>query len=389
MAKRLRIALLIESSRAYGRDLLCGIAAYARTYGPWTFIHQERSIDDPIPRGLMQWKPDGLIVRIVDAKIGRQIHRLGLPTVDLLHENQDMDIPRVIPNQKMLVELAIDHLLHRRLRHLAYVGYCGVKFSQDRREYFLQYLEKKTCPGYIFEDGGPQDAMGLAVTERKSLRQSRKLASWIRALPKPVGVLACNDMRAYQVLVACAEYGIAVPDAVSIIGVDNDPVLCELSDPPLSSVDPNAKKIGYMGAEVLRGMIEGRSFPHETQVDPAGVVSRRSTEILAIPDQDFADVLHYIREHACAGLTVDALIEHTTISRSTLERWFMKHRGHSPSAEITQVKVKRVKELLATSNLVLGEISQLSGFSHPETMFRIFKKYTIQTPGEYRKTMHT
>jgi LacI family transcriptional regulator len=214
MGKRLRIALLIESSRAYGRDLLCGIAAYARTYGPWTFIHQERSLEDPIPRGLMQWKPDGLIVRIAEAKIGRQIHRMGLPTVDLLHEFQDMDIPRVIPNQKMLVEMAIDHLLHRRLRHLAYVGYCDVKFSQDRREYFLQYLENKKCPGYMLEDGGPQDAMGLAVTERKSLRQSRKLATWIRALPKPVGILACNDMRAYQVLVACAECGIAVPDAV-------------------------------------------------------------------------------------------------------------------------------------------------------------------------------
>ncbi|HEY4761290.1 MAG TPA: DNA-binding transcriptional regulator [Thermoguttaceae bacterium] len=389
MAKRLRIALLIESSRAFGRDLLCGIAAYAKTYGPWTFIHQERSINDPIPLGLMQWKPDGLIVRIVDSKIGRQIRRLGIPTVDLLRENPEMGFPRVYPNQEKLVVLAVDHLLHRRLRHLAYVGYCGVKFSEDRRELFLNYLETKKYTGYIYEDGGPQDAIGLAVTQRKSLRQSRKLAAWIRGLPKPVGIFACNDMRAYQVLVACAEYGIAVPDAVSIIGVDNDPVLCELSNPPLSSIDPNTKKIGYKGAAMLKELIEGRFVPDEILVDPAGVISRHSTEILAVPDADFAEVVRYIREHACGGLTMEALIEHAGISRSTLERWFAKNLGHSPSAEITRVKVERVKELLAISNLALDEIARLVGFTHLETMFRVFKKFTGQTPGEYRKTMRT
>jgi LacI family transcriptional regulator len=387
MANRLRIALLIESSRAYGRDLLSGIAAYARTFGPWTFIQQERSIDDPIPMGMMNWKPDGLMVRIVNAKIGRQIRRIGIPTVDLLHENLELKFPRVIPNQEKLVQLAIDHLMHRRLRHLAYIGYCGVNFSEDRRELFLSYLKEKNYTGQVFEDGGHEDAIGLAVSEHKSLRQSRKLGEWLRKLPKPVGVLACNDMRAYQALVACAECGIPVPDAVSVIGVDNDPVICELSNPPLSSVDPNAKQIGYKAAALLQKMIEGQSVPLEIQVDPAGVVSRQSTEILAVPDSDFADIVRYIREHACGGLTIEALTEHTMISRSTLDRWFVKNIGHSPSMEITRVKIERIKELLRMSNLGLKEIGQIAGFDHLETLFRVFKKFTGQTPGEYRKTL--
>ena len=333
MTKRLRVALLIESSRAYGRDVLCGIAAYARTYGPWTFFHDERASDNPIPRGLTQWKPDGMIVRIGNPKNGRQIQRLGIPTVDLLHEHVYPEIPRVIPNQESLVRLAIDHLLHRRLRHLAYVGYCGVGFSRDRREFFLEYLAAKNYKGYVFEDWSSREVLGISTTGRKSLQESRNLAAWIKDLPKPLGVVACNDTRAYQVLVACAEYGIAVPDSVSIIGVDNDPVLCELSNPTLSSVDPNAKKSGYDGAALLQRMIEGKPVPDRVLIEPAGVVSRRSTEVLAIPDEDFAGVLSYIREHACGGLTVEALIEHTNISRSTLERWFAKHLGHSPSTK--------------------------------------------------------
>ncbi len=186
---------------------------------------------------------------------------------------------------------------------------------------------------------------------------------------------------------ACAENGIPVPDAVSIIGVDNDPVLCELSDPPLSSVDPNARKIGYKGAALLSDIINGHPTPRTVLIEPAGVVSRQSTEILAIPDEDFAQVVRYLREHACGGLTVEALTEHAMISRSTLERWFEKNLGHSPAAEITRVRIERVKELLSISNLALGEIARLAGFTHLETLFRIFKKFTGQTPGEYRKAL--
>jgi LacI family transcriptional regulator len=159
-----------------------------------------------------------------------------------------------------------------------------------------------------------------------------------------------------------------------------------LCDPPLSSVDNNAQRVGYEAAALLDRMMRRRGpVPKMTLVEPAGVVARRSTDVLAIAEREVAEVVRHVRDHACAGLTPARLAQHSAVSRSTLERWFAQHLGRSVYDEICRVRLDRVKELLMTSDLPLGEIARRSGFAYAETMQRVFKSAVGQTPGRYRK----
>jgi LacI family transcriptional regulator len=385
MKKQLRVVLLIESSRAFGRGLLAGIAAYSMTHGPWTFYHEERSIDDPIPHGLKRWAPDGCIGRIWPT-LESQVRRLGVATVNVLGESAFPKIPNLAPNDALVSKVAAEHLVNRGLRQFAFCGFRNLRFSELRKQAFCDDLRARGYPVSVFEDGGPSRPVGLVAFEQKWLHQLRRMATWLRELPKPVGLMACNDVRAYQVSNACREAGLEVPDQVAIIGVDNDPTLCELATPPLTSIDPNAAKVGYEAAALLHRLIESNGPPpREVLIEPTGIVSRRSSDVLAIHDRDVVEAVRCVRDRACQGFTVEDLVEHTAVSRSTLDRWFARYLGHSVSDEITRVRIERIKELLATTNLVVEEVSRLAGFSHPETMYRLFKESCAQTPSDFRR----
>jgi LacI family transcriptional regulator len=384
--RRLRIALLIESSRSYGRNLLYGIAEYARIYGPWTFYYRERSIDDPLPPGLRRWRPDGIITHIVDPRICRRVHRMNVSTVELYRNHHYPELPKVLSDHEATMHLAVEHLLLRGIRQFAYAGFRNAPFSNQRREAVVAYLAEKGYSLSVFEDSNPKQSIGLALNEDWASWHTVELAKWLHGLPKPVGLICCNDMRAYQVLEVCGESGIRVPDHVAVIGVDNDPLLCQLSTPPLTSIDPNSRKIGYEAARVLHQLIEGsKLIPPVTLVAPAEVVSRRSTDVLAIANQDVIDAVRYIREHACEQINVEVLCNRAAVSRRTMERWFDEHLGHSPSMEVLRVRLDRVKELLRTTDLPLEEIANLAGFTYVKSLYRVFNAAFNQTPGEYRK----
>jgi LacI family transcriptional regulator len=387
----LRVALLIESSRGYGRKLLQGIATYARARGPWVFLHEERDLGAPLPSNLAQWNPDGIIGRLAGDRLIRQVRKLGLPTVDLYHEDDTKDIPGIAACQPSLIRLAIDHFLVRGFKHFAYCGFPGVLFSDLRSENFQVSLDAQGLHADVFAFGQNPPQGGLADVEAYAARRGGELARWLKALPKPVALLACNDMRGQQIVTACAEAGIAVPDEVAVLGIDNDDVQCELANPPLSSIDPNVEQIGYEAAALLDRMIAGDPPPSaRVLVEPCGVVTRRSTDVLAIANRDVAEAIRFVRERASSpGLKIEDLLTRLNLSRATLNRWFRKWLGRSPSAEITRVRLGRVQDLLATTALPLEEIAQRSGFQHVESMCRMVKRVTGQTPGELRRQTHS
>lgn len=404
MPQPFRVALLIESSRGFGRNVLAGIAAYARAFGPWIFYHEERALADPMPAQLRLWRPQGLIARIENQSLARCVRRLGVPTVNLSGERSLPGIPTVVTDDEAIVRAAVEHLQKRRLEHFAYCGFRRVAFSDIRCGHFVQQLAAAGHSAALFDGPSPSLRTGprsypvrsklgsenLAAVERDAILHSDALGTWLRALPKPVGLMACNDMRAYQVLSVCREQGIRVPEEVALIGVDNDPVQCELCDPPLSSVDSNAQRLGYEAAALLDRLLQrDTTLPPLTLVPPVGVVARRSTDLLAVADREVIQAVQYLREHACQGLTPTQLVRHTALSRSTLERWFAEHLGHTVHEELCRVRVDRVKDLLVASDLPLAEIAERTGFAHSETMQRLFKKTVGQTPGQYRAERRT
>ncbi|MBN2579147.1 MAG: DNA-binding transcriptional regulator [Pirellulales bacterium] len=384
--KRRRVALLIESSRAYGRDLLRGIAAYARAHGPWSFFHQERAVRDPAPVRLSDWRADAVIARIETSSHIKQVRRLGVPVVDVFGLHRLAGIPSVELDQRKVVRLAAEHLRERNLPNFAYCGFPGVFFSDARARLFANLLAKEGHEVHVYQAPPHRAGTHLSVVEMQSLQQAGHLASWLKSLPKPIGLMACNDMRALQVLEVCGELGIAVPEEVAVIGVDNDTVQCELCDPPLSSVDPGAQRVGYEAAALLDRMLAGRP-PRKNPllIEPAAVVTRQSTAVLAVTDPCVESALRFIREHSHKPIDTADVLRCVGVSRSTLERRFIGALGRSPSAELARARLERVKELLQHTDLSLRAVADRTGFDHVESMCRLFKRHMDQTPGAYRR----
>ncbi|HEY7326918.1 MAG TPA: DNA-binding transcriptional regulator [Gemmataceae bacterium] len=386
MNKRPRIAVLVESTRAYGRGLLAGIASYVRQHESWTIYWQERALRDPPPRWLRGWDGHGVIARIATHELARALRALELPIVDLYGWLPNGDWPCVRTDNERVARLAADHLLERGFRHIAYCGFKGVNYSEERLPLFQQCISDAGLRCHVYQYTRFPPSADLAAREQQGVLYRNDLACWLAGLPKPVGILACNDICGQQVLSACRELDLLVPDQVAVLGVDNDDVLCNLSDPPLSSVDVNCTRIGFEAAAMLSRMLRGRAAPRRTVlVEPRGIVARRSTDVLAIEDAEIAEVVRMIRARACNGLTVAELLRSCSLSASSLERRFTRLLGRSPKAEIVRVRLQHVVELLAEPELSLSAIAAQSGFKHPEYLSAVFKKCFGMSPGQYRR----
>ena len=383
---RPRVALLIESSRAYGRGLLYGIADYVKTYGPWSIFYHERVVGDTAPHQLRDWGLDGMIIRIENRQLIDTVRKMKIPTVDLFGRHKLKGVPSMMHDPRSTGRLAAEHLLDRGFTRFGYCGLAGVHFSGLRQKHFEERLAEAGYKPSVFIAGTDnKNQVDVAHTELSNLAKSRELMQWLHELPKPVGVMACNDPMGQQLLTACGECDFAVPEEIAVIGVDNDELVCELCDPPLSSVQPNNRKTGFDAAAMLDRMMQGKEVSDEKIfVRSLGIVTRQSTDVMAIEDVDTATAVQYIREHACEGISVDDVIKHVLLSRSTLERRFLQYLGRTPYAEITRVRMDRIKYLLESTDLPLRGIADLTGFQHIERMCTLFKTHEGIAPGQYR-----
>ena len=212
------------------------------------------------------------------------------------------------------------------------------------------------------------------------------MIEWLESLPKPCGVFCACDVYGVQVTNACRSRGIAVPTQVAVLGVDNDPVICSVSFPPLSSVDLNSKKVGYEAAALLDRMMAGKQPPKRTIfVEPEHVITRESTDIIAVDDADVAQAIRLIREHACRGLRVKDVAETLGLSRRALQQRFQRCLHRTPKEELMQVQIDRAKMLLSQTDLSVEQISRRCGFTTFEYFVRAFRRKTGTTPRIYRK----
>jgi LacI family transcriptional regulator len=331
--------------------------------------------DDP-PPWLADWDGDGIIARIETPRIARAVVKSGLPCVDLSAARLVSSLPWVETDDAEIARLAAEHLLERGFKHFGYCGDSRFNWSVWREGHFSEQLRKAGHHCHTFS-GNP------ALTDLDA--QSRELSDWLRTLPKPVGIMACYDRRGQQVLDACRNATLAVPDEVAVVGVDNDELLCELAAPPLSSVIPNTHRTGYEAAALLDRMMEGKKVAAKSHlIAPLGVAARQSTDVLAIDDREVAGAVRFIREHACEGLNVADLMRVVSLSRRVLEQRFQRLLSRTPHEEILHVKLNRVQRLLAETDLPLYLIAERTGFEHVEYLSVVFKRELGKTPRQFR-----
>jgi LacI family transcriptional regulator len=383
--KRPRVALLVESSRGYGRGILWGIAKFVREHDPWSIFFQDLNLCDDTPGWLKHWRGEGIISRLENRDVVSVIRRLKLPAVYLRHVSPAAGGPSILADNPAISQLCFEHLKERGFRDFAFCGFNGADYSDERRDAFAASVTAAGWQCHVYSEGRGAAKGDTAQYEGLGLKDGGSVANWIKKLPKPIGLMACNDMRGQQVLDACRATGLASPEDIAVIGVDNDDVLCNLSEPPLSSVVPNAERVGYEAAALLSRMMAGfKPDPVETFVEPSGIVTRRSTDVLAIEDRQIAAAARFIREHACQSIDVSDVLRAVPMSRSTLDRRFMKILGRSPKDEILRIRLNRVKQLLAETDFPLALIAEKVGLDHVEHLSRIFKTRLKMTPSEFK-----
>ena len=373
-----KIALLIETSKAYGRGLLRSISHYAHLHDHWSVYVEERGLDDPIPHWLKPTEFDGVILRARERTMMEEVLDLGITTI-CLGEDNPPNAHTVASDDALSAVMAADHLLERNFRHFGYVGIEGYIWSDIRRENFALRIRET---GYDLKILEPCKKT-LHVPRWDQV--SHTLANWIKQLPKPIGIMCCYDVMARLVIDVCRDIQIPVPEEVAVIGVDNDQVLCEVCQPRLSSVALDTWGIGYEAATKLDRLMSGEDISEHVMVPPRGIITRGSTDTLAIEDRHVATALAFIRRRACKGIEAGDVVQQIHLSRRTLERRFREQVGQSLLGAIHQVRLDRVKQFLNETNLKLDAIAYHCGFSHTPYMAAQFKKHFGMTPGTYRK----
>ena len=373
-----KVALLVETSNAYARDMLAGIEDYIRAHGPWSVYLGEQGRGDAVPRWFARWQGDGIIARVENERIAAALAGIGLPVVDLSFAHLLSTAPTFTTDNPAIGRLALQHFTERGFQHFAYCGRSEFVWSVDRGECFAREVRAAGFRCDVFEPPRMAGADADAETDA--------IAEWLTALPQPLAVLACYDLRGQQVLDAARRAGFAVPEQTAVLSVDNDELLCALSPPPLSSIILHGRRAGWLAAEALARLMAGKKVPPEVhRIPPIGVATRQSTDTLAVADPQLARALRFIRERACDGIAVTDILRHAPMARRSLEHRMRATIGRSPNEEILRVKLARARRLLAATDLSLSEVAGRCGFRHTEYLSVAFKRQFGIPPGQYRR----
>ncbi|MGD9636297.1 MAG: substrate-binding domain-containing protein [Pirellulales bacterium] len=379
-----RVALLIETSRGYGRAMLRGIVRFARLHGPWSFYITPGDFEQALPK-MSQWGGAGIIARVETVEVARAILAADVPTVLVGVEARIMDrVPKlaelceISSDSEGAARMAADHLLSRGFENFAYVGLWERGWSERRQAAFCAAIRSASFEPIIYPLPKSQKQRGW------ELEQS-SLAEWIQSLPKPVAIMACNDDRGRGVLEACRFAGVRVPEEVAVIGIDDDDLFCELADPPLSSVALNAEHGGYRVAHLLDQLIRGKvEPPQKLIVEPTHVVARRSTEIKAIGDREVGGAMDFIHRNRARNFTVSDVAAEIGVSRRNLEVKFRRSTGRTILAEIQRIRLDHAKRMLRDTDIPIPQIAAASGYSSASYLTQVFRKELGITPARYR-----
>jgi LacI family transcriptional regulator len=387
-----RVAVLLDASSSVKRDFVLGISRYARLKGPWN-LHVGSCWPEELVPKIKSWGAHGVISAIHDSRACEALLAASIPTVAVCSKDESCSSISGLSQlsyvsldaAESVANLTVEHFLERQFRHFAFVGYRGVAWSELRQEAFRKGLQQHGFVLHAFERPTLPSSEGWQQDCRPWQPDQTALTDWLRNLPRPVAVLAANDERACMVLDCCRSVGLKVPEQVAVLGVDNDEMFCNMSDPPLSSIVLGAHHAGFRAAAMLHEMIQGRDRSSRQLVAEAiCLVTRRSTDVVAVNDSDVAAALRFIREKYASPITVDEVADSVLLSRRTLEKRFRNILGKTVLDDIHAVRIEHAKRLLLETKEPIQTVARLSGFGTAEYFIRFFRQRHGMPPGQFR-----
>lgn len=376
--RRLLVGVAVDAINKYGRQIIQGIHQYANVRREW-LLHEVIRVSE---LNVRNWpKCEGAIFAGITPALTYKLARKTRAAMSCSSTVDPAVIPVVCADNAAIGRLAAEHLAERGLQHFAYYGPRDSTGFQ-RLTGFRSKLEAlnfrcEVCPGRLISK------------QMWDYRHWPVLLAWIHSLPKPVGILTRDDSLGHTLAAACLNGGVMVPDQVAIVAVNNDEVFCDGAWPPLSSVEVDFSRIGYLAASQLDVLLKGRTIPPADRhllVSPTNVVARLSTDIHLVDDPDLAMAIAYIREHGRTGCSVSDILNVVPVSRSWLERKFQEKLGRTPHDEIMRVRMEHARRLLMETDEPIVRVSERCGFHVVQNFNRTFTQRVGLSPFAFRRS---
>ena len=375
-----RIALLLDRGLSFVRGAIQGVRVYAADKPNWVLRDGPPRLN--LVSHVRDWRPHGIIAGLVLERVARELARMGTPLVDTAYTLPGLDVPTVDVNHTAVGRLGAEYLLERKFGHFGFFGSESATYSRMRESAFRERLAEagltvSSCYTEYLAD------LATAALWKKSAQKTRR---WLRQLAKPAAIFCCEDAPARYLADVCTQIGLKVPEDVALLGAGNDELECGLTPPVLSSIAVPSQRIGYEAAALLDRLMSGAARPQEPLLlPPLHVVTRHSTDIMAIEDSTVQAALQYIRQHAEENMSVANLAHDIAVGRRLLERRFRSILGRSVLEEIHRVRTERAKELLTDTHLPITIVAAQSGFPNTRRLDVVFTRLTGLSPTAYRR----
>ena len=377
-----KILLLTDFSSGYSRNLLKGIVRYSKEVGNWSFqrmplYYRMLYGENGVVEWAKKWQADAIIAQLSDVNI-ELLNDLNIPIIVQNYRDRNKAVSNLTGDYFNTGVMAAKFFLNRGYRNFAFYGFKGAIWSRERADGYSHEIEKQGYKLAILENDNKD-------REEWSYNHT-VLGNWLQSLPKPVALFACDDHFALQISETCNVYNINVPDDIAILGVDNDDLLCNISDPSLSSIVLDVENGGYNAGKLLHQLITKEiTEPFNIVVNPLIIERRKSTEKYAVSDKNIRTILNYIEKNYANHLSVEELVKQVPLSRRVLEKKFKEETGESLYQYIQNYRIDQFTRLLITTDYSLFEAALQSGFENYKNVSRIFRKYKALSPAEYRK----
>ena len=378
LKRRFTVGIAVEAMNNYGRLILRGIHRYSNARREW-LLHEELR---PSGADFKMWpKVDGSIFAGLEPPAARMLANRSRFIVSCSSAFDPKKMPIVSADNEAIGRMAAEHLLDRGLKHFAFYENVD-RTGLQRMQGFRKAVEERSYTCSVWS-GKPN------MTDRSIHRHWPAVLAWLAGLPKPIGIMARDDHSGSDLSAACLDGGMIVPDQVAIVAVNNDDIICEAAWPPLSSVEVDFARVGYVAAQQLDVLLHGGKIPvtrRHLLVAPLGVCPRLSSDVQSVDDSTLATAIAFIREHARSGCSVGDVLKIVPVSRSWLERQFKEKLGRTPHDEIARVRMEHARRLLIETAEPIGRIAVRCGFSAVQNFNRAFVQREGISPAAFRRS---
>ncbi len=379
-----KIILMIDFAEEYSKGLLKGIAKYSKEHGPWVFcrmplFQRETKGMGGIFDWALEWGADGIIGQFYNDPQVSLFIDAGIPIIAQDFKERFKEIPNITGQHFNAGVIGADYFLQKGFKNFAFYGFSNIVWSRERSDGYEHRINEAGYKVHYFENE-------ITYSGSTWYYKPSSLSQWLKSLPKPIALMACDDNQGQHITEACRLAGINIPQEVAVLGVDNDEMVCEFSDPPLSSVAQDTERGGYMAAALLEKMIKnGTKDFYDVIINPTHIVTRQSSDIYATNDNNIATALKYIHQNIDKDIHVNDLLKEVPLSRRSLEIKFQEITGLAIYKYISNLRMDKFSTKLLETDQSVFEIALDMGLSDSKNLSRQFKAIKGCTPSEYRK----